>query len=65
MYYNYHAMVRKKLLEGKLTGYEFCEEYHGISPALVLYFGEEKPMPIRDHMWERYLPFLIEFEEKQ
>ncbi len=65
MYYNYHAQVRKKLFEGKLTGYEFVEEYHGISPALVLYFKDSRPMPIRDYMWEQYLPFLLEFEDKQ
>ena len=25
MYYNYHAQVKKKLLNGELTGYEFVD----------------------------------------
>ena len=57
-YFNYHAKVKKMILEGKLTGYEFVDEYNGISPALVLYFSNTKPMPIRKYRWEEYLPFL-------
>lgn len=64
MYYNYHAQVRRKILEGKLVGYKFVDEYNGISPALVLYFSDGKAMPIRDYMWEDYLPILIELDNK-
>ncbi|MBP3345178.1 MAG: thermostable hemolysin delta-VPH [Clostridia bacterium] len=64
MYFNYHAKVKRLIFEGRLVGYEFMEEYHGIKPALVLYFSDAKPMPIRDYMWEEYLPFLINFDDK-
>ncbi|MBO5022531.1 MAG: thermostable hemolysin delta-VPH [Clostridia bacterium] len=63
MYYNYHAQVKKKLLNGELIGYEFVDEYNGISPALVLYFKNSRPMPIRNHRWEEYLPYIINFDE--
>ena len=64
MRYNYHAQVKKLLLEGKLTGYQFVDDYNGIRPALVLYFSDHRPMPIRDYMWEKYMPFIMAFEEK-
>ena len=64
MYFNYHARAKRLILEGKLCGYEFLDEYHGISPALVLYFIDAKPMPIRDYMWEKYLPMIEKYEEK-
>ena len=51
------------ILEGKLTGYKFMDEYNGISPALVLYFEGHRPMPIRDYMWSRYIPYLVDLDE--
>ena len=63
MYFNYHAKVKRLILEGRLTGYEFLDEYNGISPALLLYFDGARPMPIRDYMWEEYLPMLEKFDE--
>ena len=62
MYFNYHAKVKKLILEGKLKGYEFLDEYHGISPALLLHFDGYRSMPIRDYMWEEYLPYIINVE---
>ena len=59
MYFNYHAKVKKLILEGKLISYQFVDDYNGIRPALVLYFDGEKPMPIREHRWEEYIPILI------
>jgi len=60
MYYNYHATVRQLISGGHLTGYEHLDAYHGISPCLLLYFDNHKPMPIRDYWWEEYLPLLKE-----
>lgn len=65
LYYNYHAKVKKLILEGKLTGYEFLDKYNGISPVLLLYFSDHKPMPIRDYMWEEYLPYIINFDKNK
>lgn len=62
-YYNYHAIAKKLILEGQLMGYEFVDEYRGIAPALVLYFKNHNPIPIRSYRWEEYFPLLINFDE--
>lgn len=64
MYYNYHAQIKKLILEGRLKGYEFMDDYNGIKPALVLYFENHRPMPIREYMWENYISYLINLNEK-
>ena len=65
MYFNYHAKVKRLILEGRLMGYEFLDEYNGISPVLLLYFEGARPMPIRDYMWEEYLPILEQFDKNE
>lgn len=65
MYFNYHAKVKRLILEGKLKGYEFLDEYNGISPVLLLHFEDCRSMPIRDYMWEEYLPYIMAFDDKQ
>ena len=62
-YYNYHAVVKKLIFEGELVGYKFMEEYRGIAPALVLYFKNHAPIPIRSYRWEEYLPLLNNFKK--
>ena len=57
-YFNYHAKAKKLIMQGQLIGYEFVDEYNGISPALVLYFKNSPPMPIRAYRWEQYLPLI-------
>ncbi len=64
MYFNYHAKVKKLILDGELERYEFVDDYNGISPALVLYFKSHSPMPIRNYRWEEYLPFLMMYCDK-
>ena len=34
------------------------ENYNGISPALVLYFDNAPPMPVREHKWEEYFKLI-------
>ena len=34
--------------------------YHNIKPAMVLYFDNNFPMPIRDYMWNEYIPLIKE-----
>lgn len=63
-YFNYHAKVKRLIFEDKLTGYEFVDDYNGIKPALVLYFLNERPMPIRDYKWQEYIPILIAKNDK-
>ena len=61
-YFNYHAKV-KRLIKDKCC---FCcsifSNYHNIKPAMVFYFTNNKPMPIREYMWNEYLPLIKEFK---
>ncbi len=54
-YYNYHGIIRKKILDGLLTKYEFVEKWNTISPALVLYFEDGSVYPIREHRFGEYI----------
>ncbi len=56
MYFNYHAIAKKLILNGKLISHSFVKEYHGISPALLLFFDDTKHpiMPIRENKWDEY-----------
>ena len=64
MYYNYHAQIKKLILSGRLTGYKFVDDYNGIRPALVLYFDDHRPMPIRSYRWEEYTELLMMYCDK-
>ena len=58
MYYNYHATAHRLIAEDHLMSYEYLDTYHGISPCLLLYFDNHKPMPIRNHRWSEYGPLI-------
>lgn len=53
-YFNYHAKAKKLISEGHLMGWEIVNKWNSICPALVLYFDNEKPMPIREYRWDEY-----------
>ena len=59
-YFNYHATAKKLIAEGKLIGFRFVESYRNISPALLLFFDDEKHpvMPIRESHFEEYATLL-------
>ncbi|MGN1201162.1 MAG: hypothetical protein ACI4R8_02735 [Candidatus Caccovivens sp.] len=65
MYFNYHAKVRKMIENGKATYYEILKEYHGISPCMIIYFRDSKPMPIRQHKFDEYRFLLAKFNIKE
>jgi len=54
MYYNYHAKATNLIKQGHLIKYEIVSAWNNISPALVLYFDNYKPMPIRQEKWQMY-----------
>jgi len=58
MYFNYHAKAKKLIKDGELLYFSIEKNYNGISPALVLYFKHNKPMPIREYRFNEYLPLL-------
>ena len=57
MYYNYHAKVKQLIADNHLVKMEIVDKWNAISPALVLYFDNHKPMPIREYRWDEYLKF--------
>lgn len=57
MYYNYHAKAKQLIADGHLINMEITEKWNSIAPALVLYFDNHKPMPIRQYRWDEYLNF--------
>ncbi|OCG35454.1 thermostable hemolysin delta-VPH [Gilliamella sp. Fer2-1] len=57
-YFNYHAKAKKLIKNGDLVRYEFVDDWNGIKPALVLYFKNANPLPIREYRWDEYLPLL-------
>lgn len=63
-YYNYHAQIKKLILSGQLTGYKFVDDYNGTKPALVLYFKNHRPMPVRSYRWGEYLNYLMMMADK-
>ena len=58
MYFNYHAKAKKLISEGHLIDYQIVDSWNNISPALVLYFDNNKPMPIREYRWDEYFKLL-------
>lgn len=60
-YFNYHGQALKLIKEGHLTSAEVFEHWNNIAPALVLFFDNHRPMPIRkfnqntgECNWDKY-----------
>lgn len=58
MYYNYHAQAKQLIADGHLVSYEIVDQWNSIKPALVLYFDNHRPMPIRSYRWDEYFQML-------
>lgn len=58
MYYNYHAKAKQLITDGHLTHFDIVDKWNAISPALVLYFDNHNPMPIRQYRWDEYIELL-------
>ncbi len=55
MYYRYHSVLKRLINQGHLTDMKIVPEWNAISPALVLYFDNHRPMPVRPYKWNEYL----------
>lgn len=58
MYFDYHKKAQSLIAGGHLQKYIFVKDWRGISPALVLFFDNHMPMPIRQKRWEQYASIL-------
>lgn len=57
-YFSYHAVAKNLILGGHLVAFKVFESYGSISPALVLFFDNHRPMPIRQSHWSEYFAIL-------
>lgn len=58
MYFNYHAKAKNLIISGHLINIEIVQKWNNISPALVLFFDNSIPMPIRKEKWEIYFKLI-------
>lgn len=61
-YFNYHAQVKKLISSGHVIGATIFDRYHHIYPALVIYFDNHAPMPIREYLWKNYFNLLADYD---
>lgn len=54
-YFNYNAKAKNLIKSKQLVKWEIVDNWNNIKPALVLYFKNNKPMPIREYRWEEYI----------
>ena len=57
-YFNYHAKARSLIKNGHCIQAEIVQKYKDISPALILHFDNNIPMPIRQHKFDEYIELL-------
>ena len=57
-YFNYHAKAKNLINTGHLVKFEIVPKWGKIAPALVLYFDNNRPMPIREHKIDDYMILL-------
>ena len=57
-YFNYHAKAKNLIVDGHLKRFEVVQNWNGITTALVLYFDNNRPMPIREHRFDEYFALI-------
>lgn len=63
-YFNYHGRAINLIKSNHCIYAEIKKKHNSISPALVLYFDNHPPMPIRQYKWDYYLLILNEYNIK-
>ena len=58
MYFNYHAVVKRKIKEGLLLHLERIEKDPSKGVYLVLYFKDGTKYPIKEERIAEYLEFI-------
>lgn len=60
--FNYHAKAQNLIKSGHLVRFEVVPKWGSIAPALVLFFDNNKPMPIREYRFDEYLELINSLE---
>ena len=63
-YFNYHAKAKNLIRTGHCIDAKIVEAHKNISPALILFFDNHQPMPIREYRWVDYVYLLTEYNVK-
>ena len=63
-YFNYHAKIKSLIKSGDCIGVDLVYNYKNIKPAMVFYFKSHIPMPVRNYMWNEYMPLIKQFNIK-
>ena len=63
-YFNYHAKLKNLIKNGDCIGVSLLYKYQNIKPAMVFYFSNHKPMPVRNYRWDEYFPLIKEYNLK-
>lgn len=58
MYYNYHAVIKKKIRNGQLTKLEISDKKEFGTPVLLLFFDDGSHYPIKEERMAEYLDFI-------
>lgn len=64
MYFNYHAKIKKMISQGEFVRFEIVDNYHGIKPAMLLYFKNHPPLPVREHRFDEYFKIIERLDKK-
>ena len=64
MYYNYHAVAKRLIREGKLVDFRRVERWGNIAPAFVLFFTDHRPMPIREERVAEYTELIEQVKDR-
>ena len=57
-YYNYHGRIKQLIAEGHLKNMKIMDRWNQIALAMVLFFDNHKPMPVREYRWDEYFILL-------
>ena len=65
MYYDYHAVAKKRIREGHLIAARRMDAWGGIKKPLVLFFDDHRPMPIREERIPEYAELISAIESER
>ena len=61
-YFNYHAKIKNLIKTGQTIYFELLPEYNHISPAMVFYFKNNPPMPVREYKFDEYFELIEKYK---
>ncbi len=64
--YPYHNMIKKRIKNGELIGYDFVDNYKSIGECLLLHFRTPPvERPVRPHKYHEYVDILANWNRQR